>query len=43
LGIKFRHRALDCQRTLHRVDDAGEFQQQPITGGLDDAAAVRGN
>ena len=26
-----------------RIDDAGEFHQHPIAGGLDDAAVVLGN
>src|SRR5713101_8301660 len=25
---------------MHRVDDAGELDKEPITGGLDDAAAM---
>ena len=35
--------ALRRDRAAHRVDDAGELDQEPVAGGLDDAAAVLGD
>ena len=37
------HRRLPLGRAAHRIDDAGELDQQPVAGGLDDAAVVRGD
>src|SRR3984957_4398627 len=34
------HAALDHDRTTDGVDDAREFDERPIAGGLDDAAVV---
>ena len=39
-GVALRHRALHLDRAAHRVDDAGEFDQQPVARRLDDAALV---
>ena len=38
--VAFRHRALHLDRTAHRADDAGEFDQQPVAHRLDDAALM---
>ena len=35
--------ALHLDRAAHRIDDAGEFHQQAVAGGLDDAATVFGD
>ena len=43
IGIAFDHAALDVDGAAHRVDDADEFHQHPVAGGLDDAAAVLGD
>jgi hypothetical protein len=43
LGVARDHRALHLDRTAHRVDDAGEFDQQAVAGRFDDAAAVLGD
>jgi hypothetical protein len=40
IEIAVGHRALDFGRTAHRVDDAGEFRQHAVAGGLDDAAVM---
>ena len=40
LGVALGHRALHFDRATHRIDDAGEFNQHAVAGGLDDAAAV---
>jgi hypothetical protein len=32
--------SLHLDRAAHHVDDAGELDQEPIAGGLDDAPAV---
>ena len=37
------HLPLQLNGTAHRVNDAGELDQEPIAGGLDDAAAVLGD
>jgi hypothetical protein len=34
------HVTLDIDGAAHRINDAGEFDQHPIPGGLDDPAAV---
>jgi hypothetical protein len=39
-GVALGQRALDLDRALHRLDDAGELGQHVVTGGVDDAAAV---
>ena len=39
-GVAFRHRALHVHRAAHRVDDTGEFDQQPIAHCFDDAALM---
>jgi len=38
--VALGHPALQIDRAAHRVDDAGEFDEEAIAGGLDDAAAV---
>jgi hypothetical protein len=40
IQIAVGHRALNFGRTTHRVDDAGEFRQHAVTGGLDDPTAM---
>ena len=42
-GVAQRHLALHLDRAAHRVDDAGELDQQAVAGGLDDAAAMLGD
>ena len=42
-GTAFGYVRLHFGRTAQRVDDAGEFDQQPIAGGLDDAAPMLGD
>jgi hypothetical protein len=32
-----------CHANAHRVDDAGELDGQPVTGGFDDPAVMRGD
>src|SRR5215470_14848608 len=39
-GVALGHLALHFDRAAQRVDDAAELDQQPITGGFDQAAAV---
>ena len=39
-GATFGRRALHLGSAAQRIDDAGELDQQPVAGGLDDAAAV---
>src|SRR5262249_55288749 len=39
-GVAQRHLALHFDGAANRVDDAGELDQQPVTHGSDDAAAV---
>jgi hypothetical protein len=34
---------LNFDRAARRIDRAGEFHQQAVTGGLDDASAMLGN
>jgi len=36
-------RALDFDGAAHRVDDTGEFDQQAVAGGLDNAPAMLGD
>src|SRR5262249_927193 len=40
IGVPLGHGALHFDRAAHRVDDAGELDQQPVAGGLDDTAPV---
>jgi hypothetical protein len=40
-GVPLGHRLLHLDRAAHRIDDAGEFDQQPVAGGLDDAARAQ--
>jgi hypothetical protein len=40
--VPLHHRSLHLCPTAQRVDHAGELHQQSVTGGLDDAALVRG-
>jgi hypothetical protein len=42
-AIALGERTLDFDRAAHRIDDAGELDQQPVAGGLDDAPAMRGD
>ena len=42
-SIVFGHCALHVHREAHRVDGAGELDKHTVPGGLDDAAAMRGN
>lgn len=37
------HAALDVDAAARGIDCAGEFCQQSVAGGFDDAAAIRGN
>jgi hypothetical protein len=39
-SVALGHRALHRDGATHCVDDAGEFDQQPVTRRLDDAAAI---
>src|SRR6516165_2614358 len=41
--VPLGHGLLHLDRATHRVDDAGKFHQQPVAGGLDDAAMVLGD
>ena len=41
--VALRHAALHVDRAAHRIDDAREFHQQAVTGGLDDPAVVFGD
>ena len=41
--IPVGHALLPFDRAAHRVDDAGEFDQQTVAGRLDDAAAMLGD
>jgi hypothetical protein len=43
VGVALGHPALHLDSKAHRVDDAGELDQHAVAGGLDDAAAVRGD
>ena len=35
--------ALDLDRAAERIDNAGELDEEPVAGGLDQPAAMRGN
>src|SRR5262249_10980099 len=41
--IAFGHCSLDLGRTAQGVDNAGELDQQPVAGGLDDATVMLSN
>ena len=41
VGISLQHLRLNFHRTGHRVHGAGELDEHPIAGGLDDAALER--
>src|SRR5206468_653320 len=43
VALAVEHAALDFGGAAHRVDDAGEFRQETVAGGLDDAALVLAN
>ena len=43
VGVALRHSALHLDGAAHRIDDAGELDQDAVAGGLDDAAAVLGD
>jgi hypothetical protein len=43
IAVAFPHRALYLDRTTHGIDDAGEFDQHPVAGGLYDAPTMFGN
>jgi hypothetical protein len=40
VGVAFGHCALHSHGVAHRIDDAGEFDQHPVAGRLDDAALM---
>jgi hypothetical protein len=40
IQIAVGHRALDFGCTAHRVDNAGEFREHAVAGGLDDPAVM---
>jgi len=40
IQIAVGHRALDLAGAAHRIDDAGEFRQHAVAGGLDHPAAM---
>jgi hypothetical protein len=42
-AIAQRHLALQLHRATHSVDDAGEFDQEPVARDLDGAAAMPGD
>src|SRR5215472_5452381 len=39
-GLAIDHRPLQLGGAAHRIDDAREFRQHPVTGRLDDAAGM---
>jgi hypothetical protein len=41
--VTLGHYLLHLDGAAHRIDDTGKFHQQPVTGGLDDAAVVLGD
>jgi len=43
MRVPLGHRLLHRDRAAHRIDDAGEFHQHAVAGGLDDAALVLGD
>ncbi len=42
-GVALGHRLLPVGRAAQRVDDAGEFDEEAVAGGFDDAAAMFGD
>ena len=42
-AVAVGHAGLDLDGAAHRLDDAGELDQQAVAGALDDAAAVVGD
>ena len=40
VSVSLGHRLLHLDRAAHRIDDAGELDQEPVAGGFDDAASV---
>jgi hypothetical protein len=42
-GVALGHAALNFDGAAHRVDDAGELDEQPVARGLDDAPLVLGD
>jgi hypothetical protein len=42
-GVPRGHPLLHFDRAAHRIDDAGKFHQQAVTGGFDDAAVMLGD
>jgi hypothetical protein len=42
-GVPLGHCLLHRDRAAHCIDDAGKLDQQAVTGGLDDAAAMLGD
>src|SRR5262249_45218208 len=42
-GVALGYPALPFDRAAHRIDDAVEFGEQPVAGGVDDAAVVLGD
>jgi len=40
IQIAVGHRALNFASTAHRIDNAGEFRQEAVAGGLDDPAPM---
>ena len=42
-GIAFAHGVLHLDRAAHRVDDAAELDQRPVSGALDHAPMMHGN
>ena len=42
-AVRFGHRLLPVGGAAQRVDDAGELDEEPVAGGLDDAAAMLGD
>jgi hypothetical protein len=40
IGVSLGHSALHFDGAAHRVDDAGELDEQSVAGGLDDPASV---
>jgi len=42
-GIAGDHLPLHLDRTAHRIDDAGELDEEAVAGGFDDATAMLGD
>jgi hypothetical protein len=43
IEVARRHQPLDIDRAMDRFEDADEFRQEPIAGGLEHAAAMLGD